>query len=161
MVCFALSCQGKGDGGEERENVWLPVTQRTNLITGHRLRGTSFGTSLLKSEGEVPPRMGKDDESNKGKTRGRDLSPVGDCWGHPVSPPPCHGPHKTEEHRGLHRCLLHERESRLLGWLLLARFPRALHRHLLLHLGTHPKGVTSHSPLGKLLSLVNIPVHSQ
>lgn len=75
--------------------------------------------------------------------------------------PPLNGPHTTEEHRGLHRCLLHERTSHLLGWLLLARFPRALHHHLLLHLGTHPEGVTSYSPLGKLLSLVNIPVHSQ
>lgn len=88
LVRFALNCQGKGDGGEERENVWLPVTQRTNLITGHRLMGTSFGTSLLKSDGEVPPRMGEDDESNQGKTCRRDLSPVGDCWGYPVSPSP-------------------------------------------------------------------------
>ena len=38
---------------------------------------------------------------------------------------------------------------------------QALHSHLLLRLGTNTEGVTSHSLLGKLLSLINIPQHTQ
>lgn len=90
MVHLALSCQGKGDGGEERERVRTSgyLSPEGPTSSQDTLRGTCFGTSLLKSDGEVPPRMGKDDESNQGKTWRRDLSPTGDSWGHPVSPPP-------------------------------------------------------------------------